>query len=120
MSDVNQRAFTKMVLHLRAQGVRSATNPGILGAGCKYRGSDGAQCAVGCLIADEHYSYDMEGAGASHRMVTAALERSGWIALDKTLLRDCQGVHDTSMPDSWEVQLAAVAIDHSLEMPPLA
>jgi hypothetical protein len=47
--------------HLLTQRAVSKVNSGP----CLYRAPNGLKCAVGCLIADEHYIADFEGAGVS-------------------------------------------------------
>lgn len=47
-----QEMFTTVVLHLRKQGRRAVEEKdGVFY--CRYRASDGASCAVGCLLTDD-------------------------------------------------------------------
>lgn len=43
---------------------------------CAYRGADGARCAVGHVIADEHYSPRLEGHSTKFQSVQTAVARS--------------------------------------------
>ena len=50
--------------HLTKQrAISGTTDPDTGKAYCKYRGENGAMCAVGCLIKEEYYSRGMEGDG---------------------------------------------------------
>ena len=107
-----REVFDKVKAHLLTQGGR-ATRFGR----CAYRGDNGTKCAVGCLIADEHYDRDTcEGAGSLHPNVQVALERSGidlglylpngyplW-----NLLSALQRVHDLQFPECWPEALDAL------------
>ena len=69
MSEVTtQDMFNTMVRHLIKQRVRSTQADGY---SCAYRGVDGTMCAVGVLIADEHYHADLETNIASSSCVFA-------------------------------------------------
>jgi len=52
-----QEIFNKVMTHLFAQGEPAKNEHDE----CAYRGLDGKQCAVGCLIPDELYDKKMEG-----------------------------------------------------------
>ncbi len=119
-----QEAFTKIVLHLRRQGERSLDN-----GACVYRGENGRSCAIGCIIADEHYTEALEGtvlknpdrhgtwqrSGALFR----ALKASGWDVSNKTLEMLCamQAIHDAIDVADWESRFTAVAKGYGLELP---
>lgn len=53
----NQEIFDKVATHLFTQGVMSHSDAM---DDCLYRGPNGTMCAVGCLIPDDKYTYDME------------------------------------------------------------
>lgn len=59
----------KILAHLKAQGRQA-----VKGCGCGYRTDDGLRCAVGCLIADEHYNPACEGGAVNGLTV----EPEGW------------------------------------------
>lgn len=67
----NQEIFDKVATHLLSQGKRSALG----GVGCAYRGDGGLQCAIGCLIPDELYRYELEGWGAAFCTVGAVVAK---------------------------------------------
>lgn len=93
----NQQLFDKVVTHLRTQGVQAAVFNGSETVYCKYR-IDGKMCAAGCLIADEHYSQDLEGEKSSAANVYLAIKASIG-EHDADLVRKLQLVHDNA--DSW-------------------
>lgn len=62
-----QGVFNYVTAHLFKQG-RLALSMGK----CRYRGSEGTSCAVGCLIRDEHYSPYLEGVGIASAGATRA------------------------------------------------
>jgi hypothetical protein len=55
-----QAVVDKVLKHLWDQG-RVSHEPYV--GGCAYRGEDGTKCAIGILIPDDIYSFDMEGKG---------------------------------------------------------
>lgn len=57
MSLSQQEIFNKVMTHLFAQGEPAKNKRDE----CAYRGLNGKQCAVGCLIPDELYNKKMEG-----------------------------------------------------------
>jgi hypothetical protein len=111
-----QEIFTKTVQHLRKQG-RRAINPD--DGGCAYRGSDGTSCAVGCHIANEDYTPDMESHGLAtlialfgHRPSVSALREH------LKLFGALQWAHDQGTPGSWEYDFDRLAKQFGLEVPP--
>lgn len=86
---------------------------------CTYRGENGLKCAVGCLIADEHYNADLEGSCVATGNVIDALEHSGVPTGPKTveLLTALQTIHDFVAPENWCEYLAKLAKSYNLEMP---
>lgn len=113
-----QETFNIVVQHLRAQKVRSTTEPQRLGGGgCLYRGPNGTKCAIGALIRDEDYSSEMEGKTPREGIVREALTKAGYAEVGMIFLRDLQIIHDTVWPHDWEVALLEFAKDNNLTMP---
>lgn len=120
-----QGVFNLVTTHLMMQRRPSASS-----AGSRYRGPDGLQCALGCLIQDDHYSPTLEGNALGEKgSVLNALIDSG-VAMDEhgmhCLLSDLQTAHDsvvaterlTSSDDArprWIVSLDEVAKIHGLD-----
>lgn len=107
-----EEVFVKVRDHLLKQNAKSM---GVYerGAteGCTYRGEDGASCAVGCLIDDEHYSEKLEGRSVKCGDVVSALERSG-VPMDfefVELLGQLQRIHDDSPSGDWDSDLKNLA-----------
>jgi CII-binding regulator of phage lambda lysogenization HflD len=116
--EINQEMFTKMVNHLRKQNQRSYST--IFG-GCAYRGENGLMCAVGCLIKDEFYDYQLESQNVSMLAVHRALISSGY-EYDKqgeSLLSRMQTVHDDYGTLSWEAKWVEIANEFNLVLPPI-
>lgn len=101
-----QSAFDKVAKHLLKQRARSYGR-----RGCAYRGSEGKMCAVGCLIADKHYRYGLEGMNMQSESVQAALRYSGInVTQDmKFMLEDLQACHDYSEVSMWPQALQRIA-----------
>jgi hypothetical protein len=106
--ELNQRAFTTMVKHLRQQGVRSV-DPEDSQETCLYRGPNGTKCAVGCLIAEEHYDSNFENKVSWGMTVVEALDKSGWKGLSEDLTSAMQSIHDGKRPEVWEDHFLKVA-----------
>ena len=106
-----QDVFNTVATHLLKQKQRSG------GAqACLYR--DGPlKCAVGVLIADEHYHSDLEEKSANAYPVVQAVERSGWPCTPEAenLYLSLQAVHDDFDPDKWSETLANVAKSYNLD-----
>lgn len=90
-----QEIFDTALAHLRKQGKPAMNKGGV----CMYRGPGGTMCAVGALIPDDLYVFDMENRSAS-----SVVEQ--WPALaqhlqvetydDSVFLRNMQhNLHDT-------------------------
>lgn len=115
----NQEVFTKVVQHLRTQGVPSeADAPG--GRRCLYRHTDGIRrCAVGVLIPDSEYKPEMEIQYLSKVAIIPSLR-----FLDFSLLERLQVAHDgTPLPgytwrESMEWHYQEIARDFKLQVPP--
>lgn len=102
-----QSIFKRVTDHLLQQNAKSLNHDG----DCMYRGADGRMCAVGCLIADEHYSPGLESQLSSEPDVQKALEASG-IEIDEhsvKLLRELQIIHDVYDLEKWPHYLQALA-----------
>lgn len=110
-----QEAFNKMYVHLMTQKVRSE---GIDG-GCAYRGADGRQCAIGCLIEDEYYLPEIEGTTNQNGLVIFAIKLSGWDIDSKSLqvYTHMQDVHDRISPEDWQELLGELARIYELTIP---
>ena len=119
-----QDIFNEASVHLRSMDGPSLDDRG---DSCMYRGEDGAMCAVGVFISDEHYFTDMEGGGIDGSNMRAreavALSWGQDCLEDKQLdlLSDLQHAHDqASRRDDWSnfirVSLERVAKKHGLEV----
>ena len=107
-----QDVFNTVATHLLKQGRRSENNTGA----CLYR--DGPRrCAVGVLIADEHYHETLEYQGVATAAVMTSLERSGWPCTPEAenLYYTLQYVHDSVRPRNWREKLASVAKTFNLD-----
>lgn len=116
-TNVNQAAFDKAAAHLLRQGSKSLLRPSASGTAserCAYRSPDGKMCAVGALIADEHYRDDLELRLASSPEVSAALAASGLEGVSLRLLSALQEVHDEVEAGEWRPALRDVAEEFEL------
>ena len=84
---------------------------------CAYRGPDGLVCAIGKLIANEHYSEGLELKPATNLLVKEALEKSGQPTDSRSmsLYQGLQKVHDKQCPEKWRDGLKIVAQRFDLE-----
>jgi hypothetical protein len=86
-----QVLFDRVITHLFAQGGPAKRD----GYYCCYRTPDGKSCAVGCLIADEHYNPELENGTAHAPRVQQALKLSGIeVSGISEFLRELQLIHD--------------------------
>lgn len=88
-----QNIYDKVATHLFTQGRRSR-----FGSSCMYRDDLGNSCAVGCLIPNDEYLYEMEFRDAD-RLISMFKDRVPSIAAMepfKDLLSHLQYVHDSS------------------------
>ena len=98
--------YEKVKAHLLKQRARSLGDKG-----CAYRGfNNGAMCAVGCLIKDEHYTTELEGLRADCGNVWYALCASLNIPGKQPsnfarMILQLQTIHDSATISSWETQL---------------
>lgn len=106
----NQEIYDTVRKHLLTQYAKAEDYSG---GSCVYRGPNDTKCAVGCLIADEDYTEEMEGPvlGASNhpdasvQMVWKALHKKGITQHNYNLLRQLQGIHDSTDVPYWEFDL---------------
>ena len=103
--------------HLMNQGKRSEAPRNDVGFSCAYRGNDGAMCAVGCLIADEFYSSELEGSNIHCANVHRAVAKS--LGVDESevpekFLYDLQNIHDNTDEESWPYALYDFAVFEGL------
>jgi hypothetical protein len=109
----HQEIFNTVLFGLRKQGVASVEP----GKGCRYRGPNGTKCAVGMLIPDDKYHWEIETLGTSDAKVQACLP----FAMDSTvhhLLSMLQSAHDIDLRQSmeeWEIRMANIAHYFNLE-----
>jgi len=107
-----QDIFDTVATHLLTQGAKALSSDE---GRCVYKAPDGLQCAVGCLIKDEHYSEYFEDLGADNFRVLESLELSGVGTLGNLdLLGSLQNIHDTCQPDLWYKSLGLLADDQGL------
>lgn len=103
-----QEIYDKVKAHLLAQG-RRALQPGSKSA-CVYRAPNGDKCAAGMLIADEHYSPDLEGSSAYYNnSVNDALRKSGVPEEWLSFVAELQTIHDAYSPEEWREELENLA-----------
>ena len=111
-----QEVFDKVYVHLLTQNVASLNED----KSCAYRGLKGRMCAVGCLITDDAYSFEIEGYPVDNIGVVEALEKSGILVesvSDEWFLRDLQIIHDIKLPVKWETALKEFAQREQLTVP---
>lgn len=114
-----QETFDHVCGHLIEQN-ESATDTSQGDNPCKYRWQ-GLACAAGCLIADEHYSDEIEGDSVATYVaakgVDLALIKSGLAKSDLRLVKELQTVHDYSNPPEWPGELRGIARRFKLDEP---
>lgn len=106
-----QEVFDKVATHLLKQKSRSYRK-----GGCAYRGKEGKMCAVGCLIANEHYRPSLEGVNVQSESIQAALKDSGINVTEnmKFMLEDLQACHDYNEVSMWPQALRRIAGHYKL------
>lgn len=124
-----QEIITRVVTHLAQQGAQSFDNNASIdgySGGCAYRGVNSTKCAIGCLILDQFYRLEIEGARATSARVRKCLIQSGVLEeslteeqLDDKLifLVSLQRIHDANRPRYWKKAFTELAQEHGLEMP---
>lgn len=123
-----QQIYDRVCEHLLKQGSQSVR----LHGGCAYRGTDNKMCAVGCLIAEEHYKSEMEGKTIFAIEVLNGLVASKVVTEEEakqstqfevrighsfsvlTLLDKLQSVHDYDRVDRWQENLNSIATQFGL------
>ena len=105
-----QQIFDKTASHLLKQGIQSTLEDDDT---CAYRGQDGSMCAVGCLINNDAYRWNLEGKPVTCKKVQKALRNSG-IEFDADgqvmhLLTMLQMIHDTKEEGDWASSLGELA-----------
>ena len=100
-----QEIFNHVITHLANQERQSVGYDGE----CRYRSPEGMSCAVGCLISDEDYEVEMEGADVAY--LIKRFEAVSWMASHRDLLDDLQDLHD--LDQSWDGQgLTSAALSY--------
>jgi hypothetical protein len=111
--------FDKVVAHLLTQQAQSKNHYG----DCLYRSPDGLKCAVGCLIPDELYDKEIEGAavGGCNAPILECANILREILLESgipdekgiwEMLEDLQKIHDNANVDRWERALTLARNKH--------
>ena len=103
-----QQIFDKVATHLLTQGAKS-----MMGDTCRYRGSNGAKCAVGCLIKDDHYDPILELRSSRSELVKEALIKSK-VDIHTELLVKLQYIHDHMQCVAWDSELQNLAKTYNL------
>ena len=113
-----QEMFDTVCIHLLAQNEKAKSyNGGIEHGNCVYKTSRGLKCAVGCLIADEHYNSNLEGKGIEANVPATRSPRN---AVEKSIGRELtikeirllsrlQRLHDGYSPEEWPSGLSRIA-----------
>lgn len=111
-----QEIYDKVKAHLLTQMRKARLNDEDLT--CAYRSENGDTCAVGCLIPDDVYYPELEGASVAARSpkILDALEKSvGELSVDKfSLLVQLQNVHDGANVGYWKERLEGIALNYGL------
>lgn len=99
-----------------------------------YHAPWGHKCAIGCLIANEHYQHKIQGTAvfltrtrpknpferSADHILADALFKSGVDVDDEEmldLLIELQDLHDVIPIDRWNSELDAIALNHGLALP---
>ena len=121
----NQEIFDKVLAHLEKQN-----GPAFVDSdrtkGCAYKNAVGLKCAVGCLIPDELYVPEIEGAAMGYmlefaegtearRALKKILDEIGILPEQYDLLSALQAMHDNKDPVYWEEVGAEVAEKYGLK-----
>ena len=113
---MNRQMIYDMVRdHLMNQGKRAAQwRPLLKKVECRYRGSNGTMCAIGCLIPDEKYDPSFEGRGVTGLPLDALVFAGVKDRSDVRFLEDLQDIHDDGAPASWARRFYDFAVEHGL------
>jgi hypothetical protein len=78
---------------------------------CAYRGDNGMKCAIGHVIADEHYAMGLEGSGIEGVIDIVKKSNPEWVVTEDSMemLRLLQNVHDVENPENWGKHFALIA-----------
>ena len=125
-----QEIFNEVYTKLVKQGQPSSEN-GL----CRYRGPEGARCAVGWLIPDEDYheSFECLGVGTLLEELESSRLKS-FLENHRELLMDLQQAHDSAIPSedyeddpdfplpkpwlqTWKEEMEQIAQRHKLTIP---
>jgi len=128
-----QEVFNTVRKHLLKQNAKAET----WGGSCRYRTAEGLKCAVGCLIASEHYHPDFEGLtptlegaegdGAegdspisrTKRLLRAIADSLGIPEItseDASFLKELQSIHDDCVTHKWSAKLEEFAFMNNLSI----
>lgn len=125
--EVKQVIFNAAYNGLRSQNFRRSVGP-VVGTRkgsapplCVYRAEGGLKCAIGHVIADEHYSTDLELQCASAKPVRQAVAKSLGVPTALVLPDFCvrlQSIHDNSESSTpMETRLKTFANSYGLTIP---
>lgn len=110
-----QEVFDQVAEHLLTQKEQSL-DPDKHNDVCVYRAPKGLKCAVGCLIADDEYLEEWEGAGWA--IIGQNIAKDLDIDFDgehENLLIRLQSVHDNYEPQLWLNKLQQLAKEEGLD-----
>ena len=107
----NQEILDKVANHLLTQNEKAYNEDE---HSCAYLDPEGRKCAVGCLIPDDQYSKELEGAIITSNPKLKALPCMQGLDLD--FLRDLQMLHDRSPTSKWRKELEELANQNNLEI----
>ena len=104
----DQELFDTVTTHLLTQNARSVGNCG----DCRYYGTNGRKCAIGCLIPEDKYVPSMEGAPIDSREIREATGITTARQVDLAI--QLQDVHDAYGVKQWRDTLQKVANHYEL------
>lgn len=119
----NQEAFNKIWTFISAQGKQSMNPDG----NCQYRGPDGMQCAVGCLIPNDEYITLLDDGSLVPKEYHNGLQFAQALVpslqkYDLAFLEDMQRFHDF-VPNTepflvtWQSSMREYAAENNLTVP---
>jgi hypothetical protein len=106
-----QEIFDTIVNHLRNQNAKStyhSEDPDETDPSCAYRGVDGMQCAIGCLLTDAEYAQIHEGMSV-RSIITSVPSFKSRYGNHARMLVLFQSLHDEAVITSWEAQFKLIA-----------
>ena len=111
-----QEAFTTAARHLLTQKERSLLSGAWIYVRCAYRGDSGKKCAIGCLIPDTLYDFNMEGTAIGDLLLDRNAVSELLDHVDRSLLVKLQRLHDdpTKTPN-WKTELVNLAKEFDLK-----